>query len=183
MSVPPTTMRTTRSCSLLLSFGPLRVTLPVQLPFRLVSPLSSLPRARKSSTTGTFYERDRHVAWTRTACSLMVEVRDRTPARLPPPPHLDVPHMGPSHPTLHLDCARSRACPVPLGTAQTASSSQRTVPPAGTTSRRSARSRRASRQSRAPRRASRSSFSQLGGTLKINEIRVCWSFATDVRVM
>ena len=29
----------------------------------------------------------------------MVEVRDRTPARLPPPPHLDVPHMGPSHPT------------------------------------------------------------------------------------
>ena len=121
------------------------------------APLLSLSRARRSSTTRTFYERDRPSAYARTACSLMVEVRDRTPARLPPPLTSTCPIWAPSHPTLHLDCARSRACPVPLGTAQTASSSQRTVPPAGTTSRRSARSRRASRQSRAPRRASRSS--------------------------
>ena len=38
----------------------------------------------------------------------MVEVRDRTPARLPPPPHLDVPHMGPSHPTLPRDLPTAR---------------------------------------------------------------------------
>ena len=108
MTVPPTTTRTTRSCSLLLTFGPLRVTRALQLPFRLVSPLSSLPRARKSSTTGTFYERDRHVAWTRTTWPSRWVVRDRTPARLPPPPHLDVPHMGPSHPTLPRDLPTAR---------------------------------------------------------------------------
>ena len=99
MTVPPTTTRTTRCAPRVQTSGPLRVTLPVQLPFRLVSPLSSLPRARRSSTTRTFYERDRPSAYARTTWPSRCVVRDRTPARLPPPPHLDVPHMGPSHPT------------------------------------------------------------------------------------
>ena len=106
MTVPPTTMRTTRCAPRLATFGPLRVTLPVQLPFRLVSPLSSLPRARKSSTTRRFYERDRPSAYARTTWPSRCVVRDRTPARTPTPPHLDVPHMGPSHPTFPM---------VPLG--------------------------------------------------------------------
>ena len=108
MTVPPTTMRTTRCAPRLLSFGPLRVTLPVQLPFRLVSPLSSLPRARRSSTTRTFFERDRPSAYARTTWPSRCVVRDRTPARTPTPPHLDVPHMGPSHPTLPRDSPTAR---------------------------------------------------------------------------
>ena len=182
-TVASTIHRTSPIRQSLRTWAPVRVTLPVQLTFGRARSSSSLSRARKSSTTGTFYERDRHGAPTRTICSIRSRCSTARTRAQSPPLTSTCPIWAPSHPTLHLDCARSRACPVPLGTAQTASSSQRTVPPAGTTSRRSARSRRASRQSRAPRRASRSSFSQLGGTLKINETRVCWSFATDVRVM
>ena len=97
--MPPTTARTTRCAPRPQPIAPLRVTRALQLPFRLVSPLSSLPRARRSSTTRTFYERDRPSAYARTTWPSRCVVRDRTPARLPPPPHLDVPHMGPSHPT------------------------------------------------------------------------------------
>ena len=99
MTVASTNHRTSPIHQILGTAPPVRVTRALQLTFGLVSPLSSLPRARKSSTTGTFYERDRHVAWTRTTWPSRWVVRDRTPARLPPPPHLDVPHMGPSHPT------------------------------------------------------------------------------------
>ena len=50
-------------------------------------------------------------------------MRDRTPARTPTPPHLDVPHMGPITPDLAPRLrAVAREHPVIIITAQTASS-------------------------------------------------------------
>ena len=84
MTVPPTTTRSgpgSRGPPITRSSHPPRAS-STDASHR--APLPSLSRARKSSTTRRFYERDRQSAYARTACSLMVEVRDRTPARLPP---------------------------------------------------------------------------------------------------
>ena len=121
MTVPTATMRTTRISSRLATFAPRSPTLPVQLTFCPVSSLSTQPRACRSSTNGWVqvpaghpHRRARDArSWSRCATA---RPRDSHPPS---------PRRAPSHPTLHLDCARSRAHPVIFITAQLPSSTQR----------------------------------------------------------
>ena len=124
VTVPTATMRATRISSRVAPFAPRSPTLPVQLTFCPVSSLSTQPRACRSSTNGWVqvpaghpHRRAGHArSWSRCATA---RPRDSHPPS---------PRRAPSHPTLHLDCARSRACPVIIITAHTASPLLRTVP-------------------------------------------------------